>query len=249
MPCEVGGDGFAASGKVFIGRDFDGGGIGRDIVVGDSKNGRLMCQACLKVAAAVFDQDSGPAMAEVPSLSGCVLRGIGETESVSAFVVVIGNLRIGNLGTVFDCATAGEFGREGAGVFTGFAFEGEAVVFVTYHNANLISVLPREGGGTGAGIVDEGLGRGLCQTDIDGDFFCGRDCGFRSGGSFRDALSRASGKCNGEEGIDCFFHNAAVLVDPVAPRFGIAFEGIGNRVFTCDRTDKEGLFCADLNHL
>lgn len=249
MPGEVGGDGFAASGKVFIGRDFDGGGIGRDIGVGDSKNGRLMCQVCLKVAAAVFDQGAGPAMAEVTSLSGCVLRGIGETESVGAFVVVIGNIGIGNLGAVLDGTAAGEFGREGAGVFAGFAFEGEAVVFVTYHYANLISVLPREGGGTGAGIVDDGLGGGFCQTDVDGYSFCGRDCGFRSGGSFRDALSRASGKCNGEEGIDCFFHNAAVLEDPVAPRFGIAFEGIGNRVFTCDRTDKEGLFCADLNQL
>ena len=128
MPGEVGGDGFAASGDVFIGRDFDGGGIGRDIGVGDSKNGRLMCQVCLKVAAAVFDQDSGPAMAEVSCLSGSVFRGIGKTESVSAFVVVIGNIRIGNLGTIFDCATTGEFGREGAGVFAGFAFESEAVV-------------------------------------------------------------------------------------------------------------------------
>jgi hypothetical protein len=136
----------------------------------------------------------------------------------------------------------------GAGVFAGFAFEGEAVVFVTYHYANLISVFPREGGGTGAGIVDEGLCGGFCQTDVDGYSFCDRDCGFRSGGSFRDALSRASGKCNGEEGIDCFFHNAAVLEDPVAPRLSIAFEDIRYRVVTCDRTDKDGLFCADLNH-
>ena len=171
---------------------------------------------------------------------------------MSTLVVVFCHIREGNSGTVFDCATAGEFGCEGAGVFTGFAFEGEAVVFVTYHNANLISILPREGGGTGAGIVDDGLGGGLCQTDIDGDCFGGGFLsfwGFPSGGFLREVFGRASGKCNGEEGIDCFFHNAAVLEGPVAPRFGIAFEGIRYRVVTCDRTDKEGLFCADLNHL
>lgn len=252
MPGEVGGDGFAASGKVFIGRDFDGGGIGRDIGVGDTQDGGLMRQVCLEVVAAVFDKGAGPTVAEVSCLSGCVLRGIGETESVSAFVVVIVNIRIGNLGSVFDGAAAREFGREGAGVFVGFAFEGEAVVFVTYHYANLISILPREGGGTGAGIVDDGLGGGFCQTDVDGHCFGGGFLsfwGFPSGEFLREVFGRASGKCNGEEGIDCFFHNAAVLEDPVAPRFGIAFEGIGNRVFTCDRTDKEGLFCADLNHL
>lgn len=170
---------------------------------------------------------------------------------MTAFVVVVGNIGIGNLGTVFDGTAAGEFGRKGSDVFAGFAFEGEAIVFVTNHYANLVSVLPGEGGGTGVGIVDEGLGGGLCQADVDGDCFGGGFLsfwGFPSGGFLREVFGRASGKCNGEEGIDCFFHNAAVLEDPVAPRFGIAFEGIGNRVFTCDRTDKEGLFCADLNH-
>ena len=80
MPEEVGGDGFAAFGDVFIGRDFDGGGIGRNIDVGDAQDGGLVCQVCLEVVAAVFDQGAGPAMAEVSCLSGSVFRGIGETE-------------------------------------------------------------------------------------------------------------------------------------------------------------------------
>ena len=150
VPGECGGDGSAASGEVFIGRDFDGSGIGRNICVGDAQDGGLMRQVCLEVVASVFDQGTCPAVAKVPSLGGSVFRGIGKAESMGAFVVVIGNIRIGNLGSVFD----------------------------------------------------------------------------------------------GEKGIDCFFHNAAVLEDPVAPGVGIAFDGVRNGVFACDRTNKEGLFCA-----
>ena len=145
VPGEGGGDGFAASGEVFIGRDFDGSGIGRNICVGDAQDGGLMRQVCLEVVAAVFDQGTCPAVAKVPSLGGSVFRGIGKAESMGAFVVVTGNIRIGNLGTVFDGAADGEFGREGAGVFTGFAVEGKAVVFVIDNYANLVSVLPGEG--------------------------------------------------------------------------------------------------------
>ena len=64
---------------------------------------------------------------------------------MGALVVVIGNIGIGNLGTVIDGAAAGEFCREGAGVFAGFAFKSEAIVFVIDHYANLVSVLPGEG--------------------------------------------------------------------------------------------------------
>lgn len=102
VPGECGGDGSAASGEVFIGRDFDGSGIGRNICVGDAQDGGLMRQVCLEVVAAVFDQGTCPAVAKVPSLGGSVFRGIGKAESMGAFVVVIGNIRIGNLGTVFD---------------------------------------------------------------------------------------------------------------------------------------------------
>lgn len=183
-------------------------------------------------------------MAKVPSLGGSVFRGIGKAESMGAFVVVIGNIRIGNLGTVFDGAADGKFGREGACVFSGFAFEGEAIVFVAYHYANLVSILPGEGGGTGAGIVNEGLGGGFCQADVDGEFFCCWGWRFRSSRLLRNVFGRACGKCDGEKGIDCFFHNATVLEDPVAPGVGIAFEGVRNGVFACDRANKEGLFCA-----
>ena len=248
VPGEVGGDGFAASGEVFIGRDFDGGGVGRNIGVGDAQDGGLMRQVCLEVVATVFDQGACPTVTEVSSLGGGVFRGVGEAESVTAFVVVVGNIGIGNLGTVFDGAAAGEFCREGAGVFAGFAFKSEAIVFVIDHYANLVSVLPGEGGGAGTGVVDEGLGGGLCQADVDGDFFGGGFRSLRGGWSLREVFGRASGKCDGEKGIDCFIHNAAVLEDPVAPGVGIAFEGIRDGVFACDRTDKEGLFCADLNH-
>ena len=244
MPGEVGGDGFAASGEVFIGRDFDGGGVGRNIGVGDAQDGGLMRQVYLEVVAAVFDKGAGPAMAEVSGFGGGVFRGVGEAESVTAFVVVVGNIGIGNLGTVFDGTAAGEFGRKGADVFAGFAFEGEAIVFVTNHYANLVSVLPGEGGGTGAGIVDEGLCGGFCQADVDGEFFCCWGWCFRSSGLLRKVFGRACGKCDGEKGIDYFFHNAAVLEDPVAPGVGIALEGVRNGVFACDRTNKEGLFCA-----
>ena len=69
VPGEGGGDGFAASGEVFIGRDFDGGGVGRNIGVGDAQDGGLMRQVCLEFVAAVFDQGACPTVTEVAILS------------------------------------------------------------------------------------------------------------------------------------------------------------------------------------
>jgi hypothetical protein len=98
MPGEVGGDGFAASGEVFIGRDFDGGGVGRNIGVGDAQDGGLMRQVCLEVVAAVFDQGACPTVTEVSGFGGGVFRGVGQAESVTAFVVVVGNIGLRNTG-------------------------------------------------------------------------------------------------------------------------------------------------------
>ena len=158
-------------------------------------------------------------------------------------VVIFRDIREGNLGAVFDGAATGKLGREGADVLTGLAFEGESVVFAIYDDADLVPVLPGEGGGPGTGIVDDGFRCGFCESDPDGYFFRCRACRVMLG----NALGGAGAKHDGEKGIDCFFHNSMDLEVPIAPGGGIPFDGIRNRGFAEDRTNQEGPVCMDLN--
>ena len=108
-----------------------------------------MFKVRLIITAAILDKGAGPAVAEVSGLGRCILRRIGEAESACALVIILGDIREGNPGTVFNNAAEGEFGRKGAKVLAGFALQGEAIVLIIDNYANLIPVLPGEGGGSG----------------------------------------------------------------------------------------------------
>lgn len=128
-------------------------------------------------------------MTEVSLFGGRVFRRIGEAEGVGVLIVVFGDVRIGYLGPIGNDAPCGKLGGEGAGILSDLAGKRESVVFVADDDANLVPVLPGEGGGTGAGILDDGAGGGDIgagdgdagfevaggggdQLDIDGYLFC-----------------------------------------------------------------------------
>ena len=108
---------------------------------------------------------------------------------MGVLIVVIGDVRIGYLGPIGNDAPCGKLGSKGSGILSDLAGKRESIVFAADDDANLVPVLPGEGGGTGAGIVDGGAGGGgvgACgggagfevagggarQPDIDGNLFC-----------------------------------------------------------------------------
>ena len=79
---------------------------------------------------------------------------------MGVLIVVIGDVRIGYLGPIGNDAPCGKLGGEGAGILSDLSGKRESIVFVADDDANLVPVLPGEGGGTGAGILDDGAGGG-----------------------------------------------------------------------------------------
>ena len=107
-------------------------------------------------------------MTEVSLFGGRVFRRIGEAEGVGVLIVVFGDVRIGYLGPIGNDAPCGKLGGEGAGILSDLAGKREAIVLVVDDDPNLVPVLPGEGGGTGAGIVDGGAGGGGVGAGVAG---------------------------------------------------------------------------------